>query len=315
MRRPATPEAGRPPSRGSALILALLVIATLSGLAVAFADASRTEASLAGFYRDGFRAKALARAGHEAALWALFADEDFDVDGPGEAWSDFDGTDVPVLLDDGASMSGRIEDESGKLNVNMLFGDEGEIDEARAEQVRRLLEILGLERSSCEALLDWLDPDDIKRMDGAESYHYQALETPYPCANGPLLSPGQTRLVRGLEEGDLLPFITVYTDGKINVNTAPAEVLQSLDEGLDPTVAEGLISRRNDLPFASVEEVGEVAGMDPELFGRIRGFLTVKSSTFTVTLDARWGDTTAHLRSVVARDEEKGPLLLYWKVV
>ena len=309
------PNTAHRPSRGSALILALLVIATLSGLAVAFADASRTEVSLAGFYRDGFRAKALAQAAHEAAVWALFADEDFDVDGPGEAWSDFDGTGLPLSLADGAFVSGRITDESGKLNVNMLLSDEGEIDEARAEQVRRLLEILGLDPSACDALLDWLDPDDIKRMDGAESYHYQALEIPYLCANGPLLTPGQTRLVRGLEDGDLLPFVTIYTDGKINVNTAPAEVLQSLDEGLDRTVAEALISRREDLPFTSLEEVGEVGGVDQELFGRIQGFLTVKSSTYGVTLDARWGDTTAHLRSVVERDDDKGPLLLYWKVM
>ena len=310
-----TVDAAQSFSRGSALVLALLVIATLSGLAVAFADASRTEVSLAGFYRDGFRAKALAQAGHETALWALFSDEDLDVDGPEEAWSAFDGTGLPVSLDEGAFVSGRITDESGKLNVNMLFSDEGEIDEARAEQVRRLLELLGMDRSVCDALLDWLDPDDIKRMDGAESYHYQALDTPYPCANGPLQTLEQTRLIRGLEEGELLPFITIYTDGMINVNTATAEVLQSLDEGLDRTVADALIARRNDLPFASVEEVGEVAGVDQELFGRIRDFLTVKSSTFSVSLDARWGDTTSHLRSVVVRDEEKGPLTLYWKVV
>jgi len=306
---------GKDASRGSALVLTLLVIATLSGIAIAFADSSRTEVSLAAYYRDGFRARALARAGYETALWELYVDEDLEVDGPDETWSLFDGTTLPLELDDGSTLKATITDESSKINVNMLFNESGEIDTTRAEQVMRLLQILELEDFAYESLLDWLDKDDIKRMDGAESYHYMGLETPYECANGPFLTTDQIRLVQGFETADILRFITIHSDGKINVNTAPAEVLQSLDPGMDESIVEDIIARRIEEPFKAVADVQEAAGMDGELFQRIQGFLSVKSSTFSITLDAVCGDVNSIVRAVVTRNKEKAPVLLYWQMV
>jgi len=61
--------------QGSALILTLLVVATLTGLTVAFSEESSLELNLAGYSRDGDQAYLAARSGVHLALALLNADE------------------------------------------------------------------------------------------------------------------------------------------------------------------------------------------------------------------------------------------------
>lgn len=308
--------------RGSVLVLALLVIATLTGLAVAFSGTARTEVNLAAFSRDGLRAEALARAGVEAALQRIAADEDLEKDHLEEDWSRFDPAALPLELPPEARLTGRVLDEAGKLNLNRLRDESGGIEEAWSERVERLFDLLGLDRVARESLFDWLDADDVKRLDGAETFFYAERDAPHPCANNLLLSPGQVRLVQGLgaDEGwgeerpsSLLELVTVYSDGKINVNTAPVEVLESLDGELDRSLAEAVADRRADMPFQAVEEVREVPGMEEAVFGRIQDLLTVKSSVFDLRFEGRWGDAVCRVQAVAEREED-GVRLVYWRV-
>ncbi|MGD8386824.1 MAG: type II secretion system minor pseudopilin GspK [Desulfobacteraceae bacterium] len=313
---------GLPGQQGSVLVLALLVIATLTGLAVAFSGTARTEVSLAAFSRDGLRAEALARAGVEAALHAIAADEESETDHLEEDWGLFDGTSVPLEVPEESELSVRIQDESGRFNLNRVRNEAGEIDEEEAERLERLFDDLGLTRVAYESLLDWLDADDIKRLDGAESYFYEELETPYSCANQPLLSLGQVHLVRGLEQTDrlgeewdtdLLDLVTIYATDGINVNTAPVEVLECLDEDMDRNLAEAIVDRRLDEPFTSIGEVQEVTGMEQEVFERVQGLLTVKTSLFRIRSEARCDKAECRIDAVVERSEDS-LRCMFWKV-
>ena len=67
-------------NKGTALVITLLIIATLTGLTVAFSEDSGTELSLAGYSRDGYRAYQIARSGADLALALLNEDEDRDMD-------------------------------------------------------------------------------------------------------------------------------------------------------------------------------------------------------------------------------------------
>ncbi len=308
--------------RGSVLVLALLVIATLTGLSVAFSGGARTEVSLAALSRDALRAEALARAGVEAALWEIAADEDMEADHVQEAWGLFTGAGLPLELPEEASLSGGVWDETGKLNLNHLLAGPGEIDETWAGRVERLLDLLGFDPIAFESLLDWLDSDDIRRMDGAESFHYQGLKVPYACGNGPLFSVRQAALVRGFGPADapgedalrrLAEAATVYTNGRVNVNTAPLEVLESLDPDMDRSLAEAIAERRADRPFQSVAEVMEVPGMDPEAFQRMEGLLAVTTSVFSVRMEGRWAEASCRMEAVIERSED-GVRWIYWRV-
>jgi type II secretory pathway component PulK len=88
------------------------------------------------------------------------------------------------------------------------------------------------------AVRDWLDKDGEPAGEfGAETEYYQTLETPYESKNNVLASLAELRLIRGVtdllyfgKEGEpgLKDLLTVYSDGKININTAGPLILQTL---------------------------------------------------------------------------------------
>lgn len=310
-------------NKGTALVITLLVIATLTGLTVAFSEDSGTELSLAGYSKDGYRAYQIARSGVDIAQALLDKDEDRDMDSLSEDWALFDADSFPEELPEEFSLTARITDEDSKLNINSLKNEDGEIDEDKAEQLSRLFSVLGLSKSYVNSILDWVDGDDIERMDGAESYYYQTLDPPYECFNDYFLTVGQVFMVKGVEnirqfgenpEKRLLDYITIHSDGRININTASIEILQSLDDAIDASVAQSIIDYRSQESFSSVDDLGNVAAIDGELLKRIKEKVTVKSSHFTIEMKASCSEAVAHLRAVVVRAVEESELIS-WQVI
>ena len=307
--------------RGTALILTLLIIATLAGLTIGFSGESGVELTLAGYTRDRYKAYLVARSGIEEAMGLLANDEDLEMDSLNEDWHQLETLSVlQGLGDQGITLSGGVVDESGKINVNLLRNEDGEIDERREEQIRRLFSVLGLKEEMVTPLLDWLDEDEVERQDGAEAYWYQNLEEPYACANGPFLTPGQVFLVKGLRpleqfEGKrLLDYLTIYSDGKVNINTAPKEVLESLSESLDDSIASAIIEFRQEEDFMSIDDLRKVPGMSDEVFAEIRDWITVKSSFFSMEFNVNCNGAVAAIRTYLVREGGK-TRPIYWQAL
>jgi DNA uptake protein ComE-like DNA-binding protein len=55
-----------------------------------------------------------------------------------------------------------------------------------------------------DAIIDWIDADDLPRTNGAEDDYYTGLQPPYHCKNGPLDSLEELLLVRGVTQELLL---------------------------------------------------------------------------------------------------------------
>jgi general secretion pathway protein K len=307
--------------RGTALVLTLLVIITLAGLTLGFSGESGVELTLAGYAKDGTRAYQFARSGVEIALELLARDEDFEMDTFNEDWRKFGS--VPLaggLAEEGVSFYGGMVDENSKININLLRNSQGEIDEKREAQMRRLFRAMGVNEERLNPVLDWLDSDDIERQDGAEGYFYQNLEEPYECANGPLLTVGQVFLVRGMREFErfgekkLMDFLTIHSDGKININKAPKEVLESLGESMDSTLAAAIVEYRKEENFENIEDLRKVPGMDDEVLAEIGEWITFKSSTFSIETHVNCNGAVASIKTVAQRQGNKAKLI-YWQVM
>lgn len=310
-------------NRGSALILTLLVVATLTGLSMIFSEDSSLELNLAGYSRDGYQAYQAARSGVHVALAFLNADENKGVDSLGEDWGQLGSDGLPMKLPEEVSASGSIADENGKLNLNTLLDEVGGIDEKKEKEIIRLFSALGLPENAVAPLLDWMDKDNIERMEGAESSYYQNLDMPYACPNAPFLTPGQIFLVKGMKEFErfgenkgrkLLDFLTVHSDGKINANTASREVLQCLSEKIDSGLAEAIVEYRKEQEFSVVGDLMKVAGVDEELLNEIKDRMTVKSSAFSIEIQGRSQDALSMIKAIALRDED-GLRLVYWQVM
>lgn len=85
-------------------------------------------------------------------------------------------------------------DESSKLNLNSL-----PLEKRHAKLARQMLAGLpGMTPGIADAILDWLDADDVPREFGAESEYYRTLGAPHSTRNGPLQSLDELLLVRGV---------------------------------------------------------------------------------------------------------------------
>jgi len=92
---------------------------------------------------------------------------------------------------------GRLYDpdlrEAGKININQVSDT----------TLRKILTNLVLREEEkrdivVDSILDWRDPDDFYRLNGAEDDHYQSLKDPYHCKNANLDSIEELLLVRGV---------------------------------------------------------------------------------------------------------------------
>jgi general secretion pathway protein K len=302
--------------------MTLLIITILAGLAIAFSGRARVDLSLAEFWRDGMHAYDLALAGQQMAFAIIEKDRDLKKDSLLEEWANADLGAFPEDFLNGGSVTGRIVDESGKLNVNLRLDEKGKIREDDETRLVRLFGLLGFRESVAAPILDWIDGDDTTRFEGAERDYYESLDPPYPCANGPFLTVGQVFLVKGVREAmsalqtkkvRLEDYLTVYSDGMVNINTASIEVLMSLDEALDQSIAASILEHREKEDYKNTGDLRHVAGIKDELYNRIRDAITVKSPVFSIETEGVFHAARSRIRSVVLRRDGKISLV-YWRV-
>jgi competence protein ComEA len=86
-------------------------------------------------------------------------------------------------------------------------------------------------------------------------------------------------LARTLVDGEQLYVLSqnesVQGTGKLSLNQATAEQLDSLP-GIGPALSERIVAHRQSIgSFRSIEELTDVSGIGPKLFSKIRDQLTI----------------------------------------
>ncbi len=312
----------KPDERGVALILALLILTILVALILEFDAEARRELRDAAAFRDGLKATILARAGVQAARAVLRQDSQLEArtqvhyDGPGDLWM-IPLSDFPI--GDGF-VTATVEDERAKLNLNALAN----LPDPQAKvpmilRYKRLFEYLQVDPRVVDAIVDWVDQDEIPEPDGAESNYYQTLRPPYRAANAPLQSLDELLLVKGVTPemiARLVKYVTVYPaqgDSKVNLNTADPLVIRALDGRISPSMAGEIVQGR---PYRNMQDLDRISSFEPiakEL--RLTQTYDIKSQYFAVRGTIRVNETVRAAHAVVRRDEAKGDTtLLYFHI-
>jgi general secretion pathway protein K len=306
--------------RGVALILTLMIVGIISASVISFIRLAGLEVKMAENNHSFAQAEILAQAGLKGAM-TLLAMDDESVDSANDSWNLF--ADYAAMaggfFDEGA-FTGRIVDLSAKFDVNSLVDEHGKIKE-REDILRRLFQQLELNEDPVGAIIDWIDDNDDIEPGGAEDTYYRGLATPYPCANGPLQTSGQLRLIKGLsdeilygteDKKGLLEFITVHSSGQVNINTADIKVLMSLHEDLTETIAQEIIERRIEQPFEKLDElknITDLQGIWQELVGQ--KLVSVNSSHFSIVIEATFREARVVVTAIVERNN--GVRLIYYR--
>lgn len=291
--------------RGAALVLVLLITAAMTAMIAEIISTVHGQLNRTSNFIEGQKAAQAAEGGVE--LGARYLDtlsKDY-------TFLEKESFAAPV---DGMFLEITVEDESGKLQANSIIFPNGEVNEAAYASYRSLLGTLGMELSLSETLADWLDMDDTTRSGGAEGQgYYNKLAEPYSAKNGRLDTIGELALVKGYERGGverLGRFITVYSDGLVNINTAPKEVLMALSEEITPEMALRVIERRNEKPFADASDIRAVNGFETLVFS-LQGRIKVKSDIFRVRSRAVSKGVVREVEAVVRTGGSKK--ILYWR--
>ena len=231
---------------GVALILVLLMVSILVVLVLESMRAMQVEGASSRHFQDSLQAEGVAESGVSLAMSLLAKDlAENEVDHLGEPWAKVAEADtLPVQLPEEGTLEGRVEDEAGKFPINYLVDADGKPQDIYQKVLSGMLTNIPFQLEEEEAqglvnaITDWLDKDDEPAGElGAETDYYQSLEHPHGCRNGPFTSLAELQLVRGMTESlyfgseenpGLRDLLTVYSNGKININTAGPLVLEAL---------------------------------------------------------------------------------------
>jgi len=325
---------------GMALVLTLLAVSFLVAVTLQLFSSVNRQMQAAHNLQEAVRLDAMTFSGLNLARAALLADQrENQFDSLHDSWNALDAEAVSALFDQGR-VEVSVTDLSGRLQVNALVSREKDAAKRRRQEKRQhdmWYRLLTSGRFAIEsedeavalidALKDWIDQDNAERDHGAENDYYQALDNPYSARNGPAEYPEELLLVRGMSKqlfyGDpkhvgLVDYVTTAgLDGKININTAPIEVLQVLSEGISKEIAQELIDFRGEkrnIDFLSRSDwVRRVSGFPGDL-ELDQDLLTVVSHDFLVTVTAKGSGMVKTGIGLVHRDDKQTQKLLYWKV-
>ncbi|MSQ47840.1 MAG: general secretion pathway protein GspK [Deltaproteobacteria bacterium] len=273
---------GRVRERGVALVTTLLAVTLLTIAVVEFAYSSQVDYHLAYNALRSLQASSLARSGVNLAIGVLQKDGGSvsNIDSLGDLWA----RPLPPLPVGEGMVLVRVTDEQGKLNLNALRTPSGTIDLAWRGVAERLFVIRGVDPALLEPILDWLDTDDAPEPHGAEREYYSQLTPPTAPRNAPFMTEGELGRVKGLTaqvRGRLSDVVTVLpTSPRINVNTAPPEVLSALLSTVDQKLLDLFLTSRGETPVRGANDFQDRLGLLRD--SKAERMISVRSDFFTI---------------------------------
>ena len=297
--------------RGVALITAVLIMALVAATAVAMASKQQLDIRRSANIFNNDIAYLFVLGAEDYARnvleWDITQDKST-IDHTGENWAQT--VSVPV---EGAMLTGTLQDLQGRINLNSLIDANGKPNALMQTRFKRLLKQLDLDDAIADAVLDWIDEDITPTgFGGAEDDVYMLETPPYRAANNLMVSSSELMSIKGIDAETyekLAPFVATLpvSDTKININTAPAEVLATLTSSLTVADGEALVEARGEEGFATLADFTQHSLMiNHQIPKNEQDSLDVQSAYFMLGAAAEFDQSIAYLHSVLKRDNNNG---------
>ncbi|MEY2578656.1 MAG: ral secretion pathway protein [Verrucomicrobiota bacterium] len=280
-------------ARAAAIMLALWALFLLSAMVISWALDINTRLTISGSANRLLEAEAMACSGVEVAMHPSV-----------KAGS----TALRGSFPPNQSFETRITGEGGRLNLKFLLAGENPV---YLELLRKYLEVKGVDLNErdrmIDCLLDWVDPDNLVRVNGAED------EPGYKPTNGPLKTLEELKRVKGWEEFTSRPnwdgdFTLNSTDARIDINWASRDVLLALP-GFTEMMADRFLQMRrgpddiegteDDLKFTNAEEVRIALGFRADQFNQLAALITFESQVVRIVSTGKSGSMARTVRVVI----------------
>jgi len=300
--------------RGVALLTILVMVALATILAATIAKRQTNTAENTGYLMRQDQSLLYAKSAEAFFSELLIQDSDngSSIDHLQENWAK---PMPPFPVEDG-SVSGKLLDESGKFNLNNLVKADGnQVDDSARRWFEKLLQRVGLPAELSQAVIDWQDTnDEVTGAMGAESSYYQGLDPAYLTPNTKFHSIEELKLVRGFEgkNYDLIkPYVTALPEQtKVNMNTAPALLLASIDPKVDvKAIEQQLKVKETELThFNNVDDLWKLSafsGIDEQSKTDAVSLLDSKSNYFTAQIEVVLSERKRQFTSLMMRKDKQ----------
>jgi general secretion pathway protein K len=235
--------------RGSVLVAVLAIIALLSFLISRFMQEATEDLEYRALFNEPPEARAFAFSLLEVALATLNEVAVIDegkLYAPEQGWAD-PLSYAKISPPNGWTARIEIRDAVDKIPLNSI----------PENALKKILENtfdfdFGTANELSGMLLDWIDSDNNRRLNGAETEDYLDENPPYKAANAPLQSLEELRLIKIWQDeffdaegrpnetfDQLASIFSVEHEGEVNLNAATAVVLESI-AGEDEWFAESV---------------------------------------------------------------------------
>jgi general secretion pathway protein K len=297
--------------RGIAAITAILIVAVAATAATLMLAQQSEMLDQTMLVASRAQADMYARAGLDWARGSILEDTATSnaFDSLGETWAQ----PMVGLPIERAVVSGAITDEQGKFNLNNLVDDAGAPSNVDKDIFQRLLASLGLSADLADAVLDWIDRDDIVSGAGAENAYYLSLNRPYRASNRRMVQVEELYRVRGFDAATvakLRPYVTALpTHTAVNANTAAEALLDVVLSGYVPNdrIAQ-FVKARTASPAKSTSDLGKMS-LVPIPEDRVN----VRSDYFSVLVRVAQDDVELATDALIARPPPKGTPVIIWR--
>ena len=203
----------------------------------------------------------------------------------------------------------------------------------------RFLDSQGVQgQRAAPALIDWMDPDQVPTVGGSEVGRdpkvavknarldsIQELEfvRDWVRPSGPPPLPllgglGSKPIGEEVEAGDLdvlsadspqrlnqsqwSDWLSLYSEGKININTAPREILLALDEQMTEALVEEIVAKRQEGSLSGEEDLRQIQTLDEDLIFRLGRLIRYNSQYFRIRVGVATRPGPITLEAIVLRN-------------
>lgn len=319
------------------LILGMLLLLVV--FSIQLGDASLALSNLENRVRLREANYQVARSAVELSMDLLRVD-DVDVDSARDVWA----LGTQRLSWEGRDLFLEIRDEESRFPLQRVpLEERPEPDnQVFAQALERFVNRAGLAGPTAVACLqDWMDLDDNVRSAGSEQGSYPQVLV----KNGPLDNLEELTLVKGWGSPQLPPpppldpsgqrleefrplmqgkapaasastwddWLSAYALGKVNVNTAPAEVLACLDPAMSDSVVTELIGYRSQNVLHNEEDLKKIPGIDKDLAFRLGKVMGYQSQVFRVRVVVTSESVPLELEAMLERKSQKDIQVRYWR--
>lgn len=293
--------------RGSILLIVLVIIVLLALGAYAFTEMSVAENEATTMYGRTVMARAFAESGIDVAVNSLADPSQRIQSDPASNRPDLYSAVLLRTADvargrgrfsviagqtydqTGNSMRFGLTDETGKLNLNQLLIMAANNNLNDDSTRNFLLQLPNMTNEIADAMLDWIDSDEVVRQYGAESEYYQTLPQPYKPANGFLTTLDDLLLVRGVT-----PLLLYGEDLNRNGIQDPGEDLNGdgyFDRGWSNYLT--IYSAERNLQQDGTSRININQQNLPQLFSQVQGLLGDTIAQFIVAYRMNGASTSS----------------------